>query len=294
MLLDDNTIQNGFAGYESDNSDILDIEMSLLFQAVFLKYGYDFRNYSKAHLKRRIMHRLKISDLKTISELQNKVLWDREFFRVFIQDLSINVTEMFRDPEFYRSFRENIAPVLSTYPHIKIWNAGCSSGEEVYSLAILLKEENLLDRTRFYATDFNTHVLEVARQGIYRKQDMELYERNYAESGGKFALSDYYSSKYGSVIFDKTLSRNVVFADHNLVTDGVFAEVNLVFCRNVLIYFNKTLQNQVLHLFHNSLTKSGFLCLGTKESLRFMEVENLYSVIDKKNKIYKKGALKND
>jgi chemotaxis protein methyltransferase CheR len=294
MLLEDNTIQDGFEGYESGNGDILDIEMTLLFQAIFMKYGYDFRNYSKAHLKRRIMHRLKISGLRTITDLQNKVLWDKEFFSLFLQDLSINVTEMFRDPEFFRSLRENVIPVLSTYPHIKIWNAGCSTGEEVFSLAILLKEENLLDRTRFYATDFNKNVLETARQGIYRKQDMELFERNYSESGGKFSLSDYYSSKYGSVMFDKSLVKNVVFADHNLVTDGVFAELNLVFCRNVLIYFDKDLQNQVLKLFCNSLAKSGFLCLGTKESLRFSDVESKFISIDKKMKIYKKGTVKND
>lgn len=294
MPYEDSTIHDGFLGYESDNNEMLDIEINLLFQAILLKYGYDFRNYSRAHLKRRIMHRLKLSGLDTISELQNKVLWDKEFFRILLQDLSINVTEMFRDPSFYLSLREKILPVLSTYPHIKVWNAGCSTGEEVFSLAIVLKEEKLLDRTRFYATDFNTNVLETAKQGIYKKQEMELFEKNYIESGGRGQLSDYYSSKYGSVLFDKSLTKNVVFADHNLVTDGVFAEVNLVFCRNVLIYFDKTLQNKVLRLFLNSLSKSGYLCLGTKESIRFTEVENSFVTIDKKNKIYKKGNLKND
>ena len=270
------------------NTTTEDIEFNLLLQAVNLKYGYDFRNYSKAHLRRRIHQRLKLSKLNSVSELQGKVLWEKDFFRIFLQDLSINVTEMFRDPDFYKVFREKVVPDLRTYAHIKVWHAGCSSGEEVYSLAILLKEENLLNKTQIYATDFNKNVLEKARQGIYGKRDMDLYAQNYKQAGGQGELSDYYTSKYGSVLFDKSLSKNIVFADHNLVTDGVFAEVNLVFCRNVLIYFDKVLQNKVLGLFSESLTKRGFLCLGTKESLRFSDYENKYSVIDNKMKIYKK------
>lgn len=270
------------------NIDIEDIELDLLLQAVHKRYGYDFRNYSKAHLRRRIYQRLKLSGLETVSDLQKKILWEKDFFRTFLQDLSINVTEMFRDPHFYEVFREKVIPDLRTYAHIKVWHAGCSSGEEVYSLAIILKEENLLNKTQIYATDFNKSVLDKAKQGIYNKRDMELYARNYKEAGGKHELADYYTSKYGSVLFDKSLSKNIVFADHNLVTDGVFAEVNLVFCRNVLIYFDKMLQNKVLGLFHESLTKRGFLCLGTKESLRFSDYETKYSVIDKKMKIYKK------
>jgi chemotaxis protein methyltransferase CheR len=201
---------------------------------------------------------------------------------------------MFRDPELYKAFRSKIIPELSTYAHIKIWHAGCSTGEEVYSLAIILKEENILHKTQIYATDFNLRVLELAKQGIYSKKDMDLYSRNYIESGGKGQLSDHYTSKYGSVLFDKTLAKNIVFADHNLVTDGVFAEVHLIFCRNVLIYFNKTLQNRVLGLFNNSLTKRGILCLGTKESLRFTDFENNFDILDKKNKIYKKLQANND
>jgi len=280
--------------YNQKNTDIQDIELNLLLQAVHLKYGYDFSNYSKAHLKRRIMHRLNLSDLSTISELQNKILWDHKFYKIFLQDLSINVTEMFRDPEFYLAFRKKVIPDLSTYAHIKVWHAGCSSGEEVFSLAIMLKEENILHKTQIYATDFNKRVLEFAKQGIYNKKDMKLYSRNYLESGGKGQLSDYYTSKYGSVLFENSLTKNVVFADHNLVTDGVFAEVHLVFCRNVLIYFDKTLQNRVLGLFSNSLTKRGYLCLGTKESLRFSDVENNFEVMDKKNKIFKKSQIQYD
>ncbi|NQU88020.1 MAG: protein-glutamate O-methyltransferase CheR, partial [Mariniphaga sp.] len=264
--------------YGLESGDVFNMEVELLLQAVHQMYGYDFRNYSKAHLKRRILHRLKLIGLNTVSELQNKVLWEKNFYRTFLQDLSINVTEMFRDPPFYKILREKVIPVLSTYAHIKVWLAGCSSGEEVYSLAILLNEENLLSRTRIYATDFNKNVLELAKQGIYKKQDMELYESNYNKSGGKGKLSDYYTSKYGSVMFDKSLSKNVVFADHNLVTDSVFAEVNMVFCRNVLIYFDKILQNKVLSLFNNSLSNKGFLCLGTKESIRFTDQETSFSV----------------
>lgn len=268
--------------------DTKDIEVDLLLQAVYLKYGYDFRNYSKAHLKRRINQRVQLSGFNTISELQNKVLWDKVFFRTFLQDLSINVTEMFRDPEFYLAFREKVVSDLKTYARLKVWHAGCSTGEEVYSLAILLHEENLLDRTQIYATDFNKSVLETAKQGIYSKKDIYLYAKNYKEAGGKGKLSDYYTSKYGSVLFDKSLSKNIVFADHNLVTDSVFAEVNLIFCRNVLIYFDRFLQNKVLKLFTESLTKRGILCLGTKESLRFTDFEHNYALLDKKMKIYKK------
>lgn len=269
-------------------TDIQDIELNLLLQAIYMKYGYDFRNYSKAHLKRRVHQRLKLSGLETISEMQKLILWDTDFYNIFLKDLSINVTEMFRDPDFYAAFREKVIPDLRTYAHIKVWHAGCSTGEEVYSLAILLKEENLLDKTQIYATDFNKNVLEIAKQGIYSKKEIDLFAQNYKQAGGIHELSNYYTSKYGSVLLDKSLSKNIVFADHNLVTDGVFAEVNLVFCRNVLIYFDKKLQNKVLQLFSESLTKRGVLCLGTKENLRFTDYENQFSVIDKKMKIYKK------
>lgn len=277
--------------YNKDSVENLDIELNLLLQAVHVKYGYNFSNYSKAHLKRRILHRLNLSGLQTISELQNKILWDKTFYKTFLQDLSINVTEMFRDPQFYLNFRLKVIPELSTYAHIKVWHAGCSTGEEVYSLAIMLQEEGILHKTRIYATDFNKQVLETAKQGIYDRKEMDLYANNYLESGGKGLLSDYYTSKYGLVLLDQTLAKNVVFADHNLVTDGIFAEVHLVFCRNVLIYFDKTLQSHVLGLFTNSLTKRGFLCLGTKESLQFSTVENEYETVDKEYKIYKKIRL---
>ena len=274
--------------YNQTNTDLFNIELQLLLEAIFLRYGYDFRNYSKAHIKRRVLHRLGTSQLLTVTDLQNKVLRDRDFFVEFLNDLSINVTELFRDPEFYKSLRENIIPKLRTYAWFKIWHAGCATGEEVYSLAILLQEEGLLDRCQIYATDFNQKVLEIAREGVYHKDEIEQYERNYQLSGGKCKLSDYYQSMYGSVMFNKDLSSRIVFADHNLVTDSVFADVNLILCRNVLIYFEKSLQENVVGLFYESLVPSGILCLGSKESLKFTKHEKLFEPIDEKQRIFKK------
>ncbi|MGQ8336711.1 CheR family methyltransferase [Sunxiuqinia sp. A32] len=277
--------------YNDSNASLLTIELNLLLEGIFLKYGYDFRNYSKAHIRRRVLNRLGMSNLETVTQLLDKVLRDQEFFREFLDDLSINVTEMFRDPDFYRSFRENIVPKLKTYTYFKIWHAGCSTGEEVYSLAILLHEEGLLERCQVYATDFNRKVLEIAKEGVYQKEDMLQYERNYKLSGGTNKLSDYYKGMYGSVMLKKELANRIVFADHNLVTDSVFAEVNLVMCRNVLIYFEKDLQNKVLNLFYESLVPSGILCLGTKESIKFTNFENKFDCIDQKQKIYKKKII---
>lgn len=270
----------------------IDIEIPLILEAIYQKYGYDFRNYSRSHIKRRLIHRLSICNLESVSQLQDKVLREKDFFIDLLEDLSINVTEMFRDPEFYASFRENVVPILKTYPFIKIWHAGCSTGEEVYSFAILLREEGLLERCQIYATDFNRKVLEVAKQGIYPIQGLEHFERNYAKSGGKTKLSDFFTMKYGSIKLDQSLVKKVVFADHNLVTDSVFAEVDLIICRNVLIYFNRDLQNTVINLFHESLSSSGHLCLGSKESLRFTTKENCFSNVDEKQKIYKKSLSK--
>ena len=277
--------------YNESNADLLNIEIHLLMEAIFMQYGYDFRNYSKAHIRRRVLHRLGTSTLSSVSQLQDQILRNRDFFNEFLDDLSINVTEMFRDPEFYKSLREKIVPKLKTYAYFKIWHAGCSTGEEVYSLSILLKEEGLLDRCQVYATDFNRKVLEIAKEGVYQKSDIEQYEKNYTIAGGNKKLSNYYKSRYGSVIFDKDLSGKIVFADHNLVTDTVFADVNLILCRNVLIYFEKTLQDQVLGLFYDSLVPSGILCLGTKESIKFTRYEKFFEVIDEKQKIYKKKIL---
>ncbi|MBI2269412.1 MAG: protein-glutamate O-methyltransferase CheR [Bacteroidetes bacterium] len=268
--------------------NISEIELPLLLEAIYQKYGYDFRQYSEAHIKRRIMNRLALTPLVSISELQNKVLHDELFASRLLQDLSITVTEMFRDPDFYKSLREKVIPILKTYPFIKIWHAGCATGEEAYSMAIILKEENLYDRTTIYATDFNQHALNQAKEGVFSNEKIKEYTINYQRAGGKESFADYYTSKYDMVIMDQSLKKNIVWANQNLVTDSVFAEVHLILCRNVLIYFNKDLQNRVQKLFFDSLVNGGILCLGIKESLRFCDFEAQYIEVDKKQKIFKK------
>jgi len=271
-----------------NNLENEELEIRLLLEAIFLKYGYDFRDYSKAHLKRRIMHRLSLSELNTISQMQHQVLYDRWFLETLLRDFSINVTEMFRDPPFYKAFRQEVVPVLKTYPYIKVWHAGCSSGEEVYSMAILLKEEGLYERTQIYATDFNVEVLEKAKQAIYPIDDIKEYTYNYQQSGGLASFADYYIARYDSVILDQALKRKIIFADHNLVTDGVFGEMHVIICRNVLIYFNRDLQNNVFKLFYESLRNGGFLGIGTKESLRFSDYMGKFNIISENLKIYQK------
>jgi len=264
------------------------IEIELFLQAIHMKFGYDFRNYGKAHIKRRVRHRLSVSDFNNVSELINKILYDPVFYQEILQDLSITVTEMFRDPDFYQAVRKEVVALLKTYPFIKIWHAGCATGEEVYSMAILLKEEGLLKRAQIYATDFNQIALQKARNGIYPIGRIKEYTQNYQKSGGKASFSDYYNARYESVILNDSLKDNVVFADHNLVTDGVFGEMNMVICRNVMIYFDKDLQNKVIKLFYDSLVPGGFLCLGSKESLRFATIANKFDVTTEKQKIYRK------
>ena len=263
-------------------------EIHDLLEAFYYKYGYDFRQYSEAHIKRRILNRMTLSGIANFHELKYKVLNEELFASAFLQDLSITVTEMFRDPLFYKSLRENVIPILKTYPFIKIWHAGCSTGEEAYSMAILLQEEGLFERTTIYATDFNQQVLNRAKEGIFSKKMMKEYAENYKLSGGKELLSDSYTSDDENVIMNQSLKNKIVWANHNLVTDSVFAEVNLILCRNVLIYFDRKLQNNVQSLFHNSLIPGGVLCLGTKESLRFTDYYEDYSVLDDKQRIFKK------
>ncbi|MBP9151339.1 MAG: protein-glutamate O-methyltransferase CheR [Flavobacteriales bacterium] len=269
-------------------SAITDIEINLLLDAIYRRYGYDFRDYSKAHVKRRILGRMRLSRLESVSLMQHQVLHDIDFANLLLKDLSINVTEMFRDPAFYRAVRETVVPILKTWSYIKLWHAGCSTGEEVYSMAILLKEEGLYDRTQIYATDFNQHVLKHAKEGIYPADLIKKYAKNYQDSGAKGSFSDHYHAKYDSAIMDPSLKKNIIWAHHNLVTDSDFAETHMVVCRNVLIYFNKDLQNRVHGLFHNSLANGGILCLGSKESLRFTDQEVHFEELDKKQKIYKK------
>lgn len=264
------------------------IEIELFLQAIYLKFGYDFKNYSKAHIRRRIRHRMGTSGFSSISEMTHRLLYDPFFYQEVLQDLSITVTEMFRDPDFYRAVRTEVVPMLKTYPFVKIWHAGCATGEEVYSMAILLHEEGVLNRSQIYATDFNQIALQKAKSGIYPIEKIKEYTQNYQKGGGKSSFSDYFNALYGSVKLNESLKKNIVFADHNLVTDGVFGEMNLVICRNVLIYFDKDLQNKVLKLFYDSLIPGGFLCLGSKESLRFADKANAFDTITEHEKIYRR------
>ncbi|MDY6855391.1 MAG: protein-glutamate O-methyltransferase CheR [Thermodesulfobacteriota bacterium] len=268
------------------------IEIELLLQAILLKYGYDFRTYAKSSLKRRIMRRLSLSGVRTISELQYRIIYDLDFFETLLLDLSINVTQMFRDPLFYKAIREDVVPVLRDLQAIKVWHAGCATGEEVYSMAILLKEEGLYDKSRIYATDFNEKVLRTSKEGIYPIERIKDYTRNYIQSGGHSSFADYYSARYDFVIMDSSLRKNVVFADHNLVTDGVFSEMDLIVCRNVLIYFNRELQNRVFKLFSDSLNDEGFLCLGSKETVRYSDCSDNFKTVSKGQRIYRKRIIK--
>jgi chemotaxis protein methyltransferase CheR len=268
--------------------EIQAIEIELLLEAVRLKYGYDFRNYARAHVKRRVLHRLALSGLPNVSALQHQVLAEQRDFELLLLDLSINVTEMFRDPTFYLAVRTEAAPLLKTWPFLKIWHAGCASGEEVYSMAILLIEEELFERTQLYATDFNQVVIQKAKEATYPIESIKEYTANYQKAGGQSSFAEYYTAKYDSVILDQSLKKRIVFADHNLVTDGVFGEMNMIVCRNVLIYFNRELQNRVISLFYDSLCPGGFLCLGSKESLKFSDYAALFEPVVEKEKIYKK------
>ncbi|MCE3296059.1 MAG: chemotaxis protein CheR [Crocinitomicaceae bacterium] len=274
-----------------DNRIVTELEISSLLDAVYKAYGYDFRQYSPAHIQRRITNRMVLSGFKELSQMQSRILEDEAFAAKFLQDLSITVTEMFRDPDFYRSLRENVIPILRTYPFIKIWHAGCATGEEAYSMAILLKEEELAERTTIYATDFNQRALNEAKEGIFSNALIKEYTLNYQLSGGKKSFSDYYTSHYDNVIMDQSLKKNIVWANHNLVTDSVFAEVHLILCRNVLIYFERDLQNKVQRLFYDSLTNGGILALGSKEGLRFSEMYEFYTELDKKQRIFKKNRV---
>ena len=263
------------------------MEIESLLNSIQEYYGYDFRNYSKAHLKRRLNGFLEKTKISSLSMLQYEVLRSRDLFTKMLMHLSVNTTEMFRDPPFYQSLLKNVLPLLYTYPYLKIWHAGCSTGEEVYSMAILLAEANLIDRTQIYATDFNAMALEKAKEGIYPIKDLKTYDENYKEAGGKNSFSDYYTSGYDSIIMNQDVKRNILFATHNLTVDNVFSEMNLIMCRNVLIYFNTKLQNRVYSIFTGSLMKGGFLCLGSKEAFKNDSLDRDFSIIDAKFRIFK-------
>ncbi len=276
-------------GKETDNEGI---EVRLLLEAIYLKYGYDFRDYATTHIRRRVRHRLAISECTTISDMIHRVLNDPTFFEEVLQDLSINVTHMFRDPSLYRAVREEVVPHLSTYPFIKIWHAGCATGEEVYSFSILFQEEGLKDRSQTYATDFNAPILEQAMHGIYPMDCVRQYTENYHDAGGRNSFADYYTAMYDSVAMDTSLRKKVLFSLHNLATDSVFGEMNIIFCRNVLIYFNRELQDRVIKLFLDSLCPGGFLCLGSKESLAFSRYADRFTPVKEKENIYRKRRSK--
>ncbi len=267
---------------------VFDIEVDSLLNILKNTYGYDFSNYSRAHVKRRIMKNMLDNHLMNVSQIQERVLHDEEYARGLLYDLSIRVTEMFRDPDFYHAIRIHVIPFLKTWSHIRIWNAGCSTGEEVYSLAILLKEEGLYDRVQIYATDFNQASIDQAKTGIYTTDLMKKYARNYQNSGSTKSFSDYFYAEHDMAILDSSLKKNIIWANHNLVTDSDFAEMHMILCRNVMIYFNRQLQNRVHGLFHNCLVNGGVLCLGSKESIQFSSHEKSYEFISKQYRIYKK------
>jgi chemotaxis protein methyltransferase CheR len=272
------------------NPDSGTIELRLLMEAIYMKYSYDFRDYAGASQKRRVLHAMHQMDCASISELQARVLHDADAFMQLLQYLTIPTSEMFRDPSYFLALREHVVPHLQTYPSLKIWIAGCSTGEEVYSMAILLKEEGLLERSIIYATDINPQSLDRARKGVYPLDRMRAYTASYQMSGGRRAFSDYFTAAYDSALFDRSLIENVSFADHSLATDSVFSETHLVSCRNVLIYFNRKLQDRALGLFHESLCHRGFIGLGSKESIEFSARATSFEPLVKAERIYRKVA----
>ncbi|HEV7858139.1 MAG TPA: protein-glutamate O-methyltransferase CheR [Pyrinomonadaceae bacterium] len=273
---------------EAEVNQLEDIEVQLLLEGVFRHYGFDFRNYAPASIKRRIRECMRDERAETVSGFQERVLHDPACLERLLYKLSVNVTSMFRDPSFFQSFRTRVVPLLRTYPFLRIWHAGCSTGEEVYSMAILLQEEDLYQRCRIYATDMSKEVLRKAREGIFPLASMQEYTANYQQAGGKRFFSDYYTAQYDSVIFSPALRANLVFSEHNLVTDGSFNEFHVILCRNVMIYFNKTLQERVHNLIYESLHMFGVFGLGNKETLRFTPRESFYEELDQRDRLYRK------
>jgi chemotaxis protein methyltransferase CheR len=265
-----------------------EIEFRLLIEAIYQVYHYDFRGYAAASLKRRLRTALLRFECRTLSQLQDRLINEPGFFGSLLNFLTVPVSEMFRDPGYFRAIREQVVPLLRTYPSIKVWVAGCSTGEEVYSLAILLREEGLLERTLIYATDINPQTLEKAQAGVYDVDRIATFTDSHQRSGGRSSLSDYYVAAYGRAVFDKSLRRRVVFSDHSLATDSVFAEVQLVSCRNVLIYFNRELQDRALRLFREALCRKGFLGIGSKESIRFSSEAGAFDDFVRDERIFRK------
>ncbi|SDM43497.1 chemotaxis protein methyltransferase CheR [Catalinimonas alkaloidigena] len=270
--------------------EVFEQEVEALIFDIYQQYGYDFRGYARASIYRRVRRFLSNQPIASVDLLRQQVYHDPYFFERFLQEITVNVTEMFRDPSFFRALRTDVLPILSTYPFIKIWDAGCSSGEELFSLAILLHEAGLLNRTKIYATDINQKVLRQAKEGIFPASQIAAYTSGYYAAGGKQEFSSYYVSNYGSIKFHSYLLTNVVFYPHNLATDSSFNEFHLILCRNVLIYFSRPLQERVFRLFDESLVDLGYLGLGKKETLALSDIQRHYSPVDKENRIYRKAG----
>jgi chemotaxis protein methyltransferase CheR len=285
-------VERELVAAQSDGGDVSSsreqVEIDLLLEGIFLHYGYDFRDYARASIRRRVLNCVRAEGLRTVSALQERALHDVGCMERVLSALTVHVTAMFRDPGFYRAFRQKVVPALETYPFVRIWHAGCSTGEEVYSLAILLSEEGLYERCRIYATDLSEVVLQTAREGIFPLGPMKENTENYVKAEGKAAFSEYYTARYDRAIVRPALRDNIVFAPHNLVTDGSFNEFNVIMCRNVMIYFNRELQNRVHELLHKSLARLGVLGLGKKESLRFTPHEGAYQALDEPERLYRK------
>jgi chemotaxis protein methyltransferase CheR len=273
-----------------DNDEIENIEADLVLEAIYRRYGHDFRGYSKTHVQRRIKQMIARNGDACISSLIPMILRDENAFELLLRELSITVTQMFRDPYVFQRLRHNVIPYLRTFPFLRIWVAGCATGEEAYSLAIALKEDGLYERSTIFATDLNDHALEKAKAGIFPLDVFRKYNENYLQAGGTGSFAQYYHAKYDSALIAPGLKKNLVFANHNLVTDSVFSEMHLIFCRNVLIYFNPELQNRVLGLFTESLVRGGFLCLGTNEDILFSDVRHFYKRVDDPARIFQLKA----
>ncbi|HEX6974617.1 MAG TPA: protein-glutamate O-methyltransferase CheR [Vicinamibacterales bacterium] len=273
-----------------DRDTVESLELDLLLEAVSRHHGYDFRDYARTSIRRRVHATMEREGLKTISALQDRVLHDAGVWERFLQGISVSVSTMFRDPHFFLAIRQHLVPVLRTYPFIRIWQAGCSLGEEAYSLAILLQEEGLYERSLIYATDINEATLRQAREGIFPADQMQKFTQNYILAGGQRSFSEYYTARYEFALMRPSLQQNIVFSQHNLVSDGAFNEFNVILCRNVMIYFNRALQERTHTLFHSSLSMFGTLGLGSRESLRFLPQERYYQPIVPSEKLYRKVA----
>ena len=269
-------------------SSINELEVDLLLEAILKRHGYDFGSYARASVNRRVALFQRQSGCDTVADMIPRALHDETFFEGLVRSFSITVTEMFRDPDVYRCLRQEVIPFLRTHPYFKVWHAGCATGEEVYSLAIVLKEEGLYPRATVYATDYNDDALDKAKEGVYALDKAKVFTKNYQNAAGTGSFSDYYHAQYGALKLDASLKENITFANHNLVTDGVFSETHLVVCRNVLIYFDKDLQDRVLRLFSDSLAPGGFLCLGSKESLMFSDVRDDFEDVNREHRIFRK------